>query len=98
MPQVKVFMSKYFLDSDEAITGTFGGEFNNDKGAFGNATLKLLVRSKGVEEWTFIMQQDFVPVSFIVIPPCSGTPSVHTQPCYSQLSLVLQPPPVGKFL
>ncbi|XP_050713228.1 CD109 antigen-like isoform X2 [Eriocheir sinensis] len=59
--EVKVFMSKYFLDSDEAITGTVGGEFNNDKGAFGNATLKLLVRSKGVEEWTFIMQQDFVP-------------------------------------
>lgn len=80
MTQVKVFMPKYFLDSDEAITGTFGGEFNNDKGAFGNATLKLMVRSKGVEEWTFIMQQDFVPVSFIAI--CSGTPSLHTQSCY----------------
>lgn len=63
--QVKVFMAKYFLDSAEAITGIFGGEFNNDKGAFGNATLKLLVRSKGMQEWIFVMQQDFTPVSFI---------------------------------
>lgn len=58
-------MSKYFLDSDEAITGVFGGEFNNDKGAFGNATLKLLARSKGMKKWKFVMQQDFIPVSYI---------------------------------
>lgn len=56
-------MSKYFLDSDDAIYGIFGGEFNNDKGAYGNATLKLLVRSKGTEDWTFVMQQEFTPVS-----------------------------------
>ena len=65
--QVKIFMPKYFLDTDEAITGEFGGEFGIDKGAYGNATLNLLVRSKDSKDWIFVMQQIFAPVSFLTV-------------------------------
>lgn len=58
-------MPKYFLETDEAITGDVGGEFGNDKGAFGNATLKLFVRNNHLRNWTFVMQQDFAPVSIL---------------------------------
>lgn len=65
--QVKMFMPKYFLETDEAITGEVGGEFGNDKGAYGNATLKLFVRNDRMRDWTFVMQQDFAPVSYLLI-------------------------------
>lgn len=58
-------MPKYFLETDEAITGEVGGEFGNDKGAYGNATLKLYARNDVTRGWIFVMQQDFVPVSRI---------------------------------
>lgn len=56
-------MPKYFLDTDSAIVGEVGGEFSNDKGAYGNATLRLYIRSKGQEKWNYVMEQDFAPVS-----------------------------------
>lgn len=62
-PQVKMFMPKYFLDTDEAISGEFGGEFSNDKGTYGNATLRLFIRGRGERSWKYVMQQDYAPVS-----------------------------------
>ncbi|XP_069938701.1 CD109 antigen [Cherax quadricarinatus] len=59
--EVKLFMPKYFLETDEAVTGEVGGEFGNDKGAFGNATLRLYVRSKHSKDWVFVMEEEFVP-------------------------------------
>lgn len=56
-------MPKYFLDTDEAIEGVLGGEFGNDKGANGNATLKLYVRNKMYPNWTYVTEQIFEPVS-----------------------------------
>ncbi|XP_068210039.1 CD109 antigen-like [Palaemon carinicauda] len=55
--EVKVFMPKYFLETDEAITGTAGGEFGNDKGAFGNATIKLFVKNNRLRTWTYVMEE-----------------------------------------
>lgn len=58
-----MFMPKYFLDTDEAITGEFGGEFSNDKGTYGNATVRLYIRGRDQYDWKYVMQQDFAPVS-----------------------------------
>ncbi|XP_050698378.1 CD109 antigen-like isoform X1 [Eriocheir sinensis] len=62
--EVKMFMPKYFLDTDEAITGEFGGEFSNDKGTYGNATVRLYIRGRGQDKWKYVMQQDFTPRLF----------------------------------
>ncbi|XP_047481542.1 CD109 antigen-like [Penaeus chinensis] len=59
--EVKIFMPKYFLDTDEAIEGVLGGEFGNDKGAYGNATLKLFVKNKLYPNWTYVTEQIFEP-------------------------------------
>ncbi|XP_063601843.1 CD109 antigen-like [Penaeus indicus] len=59
--EVKIFMPKYFLDTDEAIEGVLGGEFGNDKGAYGNATLKLYVKNKMYPNWTYVTEQIFEP-------------------------------------
>ena len=58
-----MFMPKYFLDTDSAIIGDVGGEFSNDKGAYGNATLKLFIRSREEDRWNYVMKQEFAPVS-----------------------------------
>ncbi|KAG0724718.1 CD109 antigen [Chionoecetes opilio] len=60
--EVKMFMPKYFLETDEAIVGDLGGEFSNDKGAYGNATLRLYIRSQGDEVWNYVMQQEIAPL------------------------------------
>lgn len=65
--QVKVGMPSYYLDTDEEITGEFGGEFGIDKGAYGNATVRLFARSADTENWQYIMEEDFVPVSFLIL-------------------------------
>ncbi|XP_042213472.1 CD109 antigen-like [Homarus americanus] len=59
--EVKLFMPKYFLETEEAITGVVGGEFGNDKGAYGNATLKLFARNRIQPDWVFVMEEDFAP-------------------------------------
>lgn len=66
-------MPKYFLDTDEAIEGVLGGEFGNDKGAYGNATLKLFVKNKINPNWTYVTEQIFEPVSpcFLFFPSSS---------------------------
>ncbi|KAK7085756.1 hypothetical protein SK128_008452, partial [Halocaridina rubra] len=60
--EVKVFMPKYFLDTDEAITGNAGGEFGNDKGSFGNMTLKLYARTQTSRNWTYVTEQVVSPL------------------------------------
>ncbi|XP_076046263.1 CD109 antigen-like [Oratosquilla oratoria] len=55
--EVKIFMSKYFLETDEAVTGVAGGEFANDKGVYGNATIKLFARNKLSTSWTYVMEE-----------------------------------------
>lgn len=55
-------MEKYFLETDEAISGTLKGEYVNDKLAYGNATVKLYVRNQHLYNWTFVSQKDISPV------------------------------------
>ena len=43
--QTKLYMKKYFLESAEFITGSIEGEFGNDKGVFGNASIRLYAHS-----------------------------------------------------
>ncbi|KAK8389963.1 hypothetical protein O3P69_012881 [Scylla paramamosain] len=61
-PRFEMFMPKYFLDTDSEIVGEVGGEFSNDKGAYGNATLKLFIRSPKEDKWNYVMQEDFAPL------------------------------------
>lgn len=65
-PQVKLFMEKYFLETDEAISGTLKGEYVNDKMAYGNATVKLYVRNQHLHNWTFVTQKDISPVGMLL--------------------------------
>ncbi|CAL4102803.1 unnamed protein product [Meganyctiphanes norvegica] len=58
--EVKIFMPKYFLDTDEAITGSVQGEYGMDKGAYGNATLKLFVRNQELPTWAYVMEQNIL--------------------------------------
>ncbi|KAK3858623.1 hypothetical protein Pcinc_035182 [Petrolisthes cinctipes] len=63
--EVKLFMEKYFLETDEAIQGTVKGEFVNDKMVYGNATVKLYVKNQHLYNWTFVSQKNISPFNAV---------------------------------
>ena len=60
-------MQKYFLETDEFITGSIEGEYANDKGAFGNCTLRLYSRTERNNAWSLVSTMDVEVVSGIFI-------------------------------
>lgn len=51
------------LKSDEFITGFIEGEFGNDKGVFGNLTVRLYARNDNMQKWTLVSTLDVEVVS-----------------------------------
>ena len=64
-------MQKYFLDTDDSISGTIEGEYGTDKGVFGNATIRLYVKDEEklnkADNFTYVMEQDVLMVSKIYL-------------------------------
>ncbi|KAL7646788.1 UNVERIFIED_CONTAM: hypothetical protein RMT77_002043 [Armadillidium vulgare] len=59
--ETKVFLKKFFLDTDRSISGKVESEFVNDKGVEGRATIKLFGRANGASRWSFILQHYVIP-------------------------------------
>ena len=57
-------MQKFFIEGAfKNITGKVEGEFVNDKGVYGSATISLYGKNRVSPQWRYIDQQAIYPVN-----------------------------------